>query len=264
MFDFTGRMEALVEDLVRRLPAFAHVRTDRLLVTVSHARRGGLAGTYARIYPLRFEGGASRTTRRTRRALETYEMPPLVHEGREILYIITFLLPRFQNLTFEAKLATVAHELYHVGLDCDGDIRRLPGRKFAHGRSREAYDRRMAALAAEYLSLGGHTAQTAFLRPRWATLVRRFGGVTGRRVAPPLPRLVATEPLPTMRGGPARARASADPSERRPERPWPPTVRPPLPPPGQLVLPFLSSPAATDLTPGASQPPRPARRRAGT
>lgn len=218
-----------MEDLARRLPVFAHVRTDRLLVAVSHARRGGVSGTYARIYPLRFERGATRTTRRTRSAVETYEMPPLVHDGREILYIVTFLLPRFLNLTFEAKLATVVHELYHVSPDCDGDIRRLPGRKFAHGRSREAYDRRMATLAAHYLALGRHEPYTDFLRPRWVTLVRRYGGVTGRRVSPPVPRLVQQ-----TRAGRSTERAAAGPLERpRPSQGAPPALLP-----GQLPLPF--------------------------
>jgi predicted metallopeptidase len=235
MFDFTGRMEALVEDIVRRLPALRHVRTDRLLVTVSRARRGGLSGTYARIFPLRFEGGSSRTTRRVGASLQTYEMPPLVHDGREVLYIITFLLPRFQNLPFEAKIATVVHELYHVGEACDGDIRRLPGKNFAHGHSREAYDRKMTALAAEYLAAGGHEPLTGFLAESFRTLERRHGGVRGRRLSPPVPRLVATEPAPRPRRAP------------RPAQPPPALAPPPL---GQLLLPFL--------TPAAG------RRRAGT
>lgn len=225
MFDFTGPMEALVEDIVRRLPAFAHVRTDRLLVTVSRARRGGLSGTYARIFPLRFEHGAVRTTRRVGRELHTYEMPPLVYEGRHILYIITFLLPRFQNLTFEQKVATVIHELYHVSERCDGDIRRLAGKNFAHGHSRRAYDRKMEALAAEYLAHPGHRAFTEFLRPRFHTLEARYGGVTGRRVSPPVPRLVAREPV-----------------TRRARRPA--VAAPPVHPPVQLPFPFATPPPA--------------------
>lgn len=185
-----------MEDIVRRLPVFAHVRSESLLVTVSQARRGGLSGTYARIFPLRFEGGAPRTTRRVGREVRTYEMPPLVHDGRQILYIVTFLLPRFQNLTFEQKVATVIHELYHVSEAGDGDIRRLPGKNFAHGHSREAYDRKMAALAAEYLADPRHRPFTEFLRPRFHTLEARHGGVSGRRVSPPAPRLVAGEPAP--------------------------------------------------------------------
>ncbi len=225
MFDFTGPMEALVEDVVRRLPALAHVRTDTLLVTLSRARRGGLSGTYARIFPLRFEHGALRSTRRVGRERHTYEMPSLVHEGRSILYIVTFLLPRFQNLTFEQKIATVIHELYHVSERCDGDIRRLPGKNFAHGHSRQAYDRKMEALAAEYLAHPEHRAVTEFLKPRFHTLEARHGGIAGRRFSPPVPRLVGREPAPR------RARLGT-------------TVAPPLGPPAQLPFPFATPPPA--------------------
>ncbi len=231
MFDFTGPMEALVEDIVRRLPALAHVRLESLLVTISRARRGGLSGTYARIFPLRFERGAVRTTRRVGRELHTYEMPPLVHHGRDILYIVTFLLPRFQNLTFEQKVATVVHELYHVSEACDGDIRRLPGKNFAHGYSREAYDRKMEALAAEYLADPAHRPFTEFLKPRFHTLEGRHGGVAGRRTSPPAPRLVAAEPAPR------RAR----PEPVMPAAPPPP---PPGRPPAQLPFPFATLPLA--------------------
>lgn len=232
MLDFTERMGALVEDLVRRLPALGHIRTERLLLAVSRARRGGLSGTFARIYPLKFEGGTDRFMRRVGRARQTYEMPPVVHEGRRILYIVTFLLPRFQNLPFETKLATVIHELYHVGPACDGDIRRLPGKNFAHGHSREVYDRHMSELAARYVHGTRDRALTEFLEHDFRTLDRRYGGVTGLRVSPPLPRLVATEParrggqlllpFPDQRrralAGPARGRPALTPPRRRAPR----------------------------------------------
>lgn len=229
MFDFTGPMEALVENIVRRVPALVHVRPERLLVTLSRARRGGLSGTYARIFPLRFEKGASRTTRRAGRELQTFEMPPLVHEGREILYIVTFLLPRFQNLAFEQKVATIIHELYHVSEACDGDIRRLPGKNFAHGHSRDAYDRNMEALAAEYLSAPGHRPYTDFLKPRFHTLEGRHGGVGGRRLSPPVPRLVSREPAPRR---------------ARPDAAWAPDAPSPLRSPAQLPFPFPTPPPA--------------------
>jgi predicted metallopeptidase len=239
MFDFTGRMEALVEDIVRRLPVFAHVRTERLLVTLSRARRGGLSGTYARIFPLRFEHGATRTVRRTGGAIQSYEMPRLVHQGRDILYIVTFLLPRFQNLDFDTKVTTVIHELYHVGERCDGDIRRLPGKNFAHGHSRDVYDRKMAALAREYLALPGHEGVTGFLRDGFRALERRFGAVAGRRLAPPAPRLVATEPAPRRRAVVPGTQPAPPPFAPRPF---------PVLPVGQLTFPFAN--------------PSPARRRA--
>ena len=57
-------------------------------------------GIFAKVVPLRFENGAQ-TTRHGRRF---YRMPPLQHEGREILYLIYFYLPRFQDLGYRDKV----------------------------------------------------------------------------------------------------------------------------------------------------------------
>ena len=51
-------------------------------------------------------------------------------QGREMLYLLSFYMPRFQNLSFSEKLITILHELWHISPDFDGDLRRLAGRRY--------------------------------------------------------------------------------------------------------------------------------------
>ena len=53
-------------------------------------------------------------------------------KGVEMLYILKFYLPRFQNEPFEEKLTTIFHELWHISSDFNGDIRRHSGRCYVH------------------------------------------------------------------------------------------------------------------------------------
>ena len=91
---------------------------------------------------MRFRDGAL-----TRRVGGTvYQVQRYFVGGREMLYLVTFCLPRFLDQTFEEKLVTVFHELYHISPNFDGDLRRHEGRYAVHSRSKRAYDERMAAL----------------------------------------------------------------------------------------------------------------------
>ena len=67
-------------------------------------------------------------------------------DGREMLYILNFYLPRFLDLPLAEKLDTVVHELWHVGPKFDGDLRRFGGRCFAHSGSQRNFDAHVAAL----------------------------------------------------------------------------------------------------------------------
>lgn len=150
--DLTARLASLGSDLCRRLTDLGHIEPQRVLFAIARSRADGTHGTYARIAPLRFAAGHPETTRRRGRFVETYRMPPLLHSGREILYLIQVLFPRFLRLSPEQKLNTIIHELFHISERCDGDIRRFPGRNFAHGASRQGYNRRVSAMAAAYLA----------------------------------------------------------------------------------------------------------------
>src|SRR5947199_128866 len=72
----------------------------------------------------------------------------------EILYLMTFCLPRFLDQDFDEKFVTLFHELYHISPQFDGDLRRHAGRYAVHTRSQRGYDEQMAHLARAYLADG--------------------------------------------------------------------------------------------------------------
>jgi predicted metallopeptidase len=182
-----------------RCPAFAHVDLDRVLISFTPSRNASPYGLQARVTPMRFRDGAvARRIRGVRYRVQRY-----VVDGREIMYVVTFCLPRFLDQTFDEKLVTVFHELYHVSPLFNGDLRRHPGRYAVHSHSKRGYDDRMAGYAREYLS--GHPAPEvfAFLRYGYTDLWRRHGGITG--VVVPRPKLlpvaaeVPREEMPAVR-----------------------------------------------------------------
>lgn len=193
--DLSRRLEALGADLCRRVPELSHIDTGSVLFCLSRSRAEGTHGTYARIAPLRFAGGSFEQTRRRGRYLETFRLPSLDHDGRRILYLIYLLLPRFLRLSFEQKLETVVHELYHISEACDGDIRRLSGRNYAHGHSRRAYNRKIAELAGQYLETRPDTRLTDFLHLDEESWLRGEFRLTGLRVPLPKARLIARSRL---------------------------------------------------------------------
>ena len=135
----------------------------------------------------RCEGGASGGIRRGRR----YRIEPLVVDGRERLYILTFCLPRFLELTYREKLVTVFHELYHVGPDFDGDHRRFAGRYHVHSPRADRFDAEAERLCDLYLATSPAPQACRFLRHRTRTLLARHGAITGLVI--PVPKLVPFE-----------------------------------------------------------------------
>ncbi len=177
-------MTDLIDDISRRSDAFAHVDVGRIAVGISRARNRKRHGLQAKLLPLKFLGGLH--TGRIGDDLY-YEMPRLLHEGREILYVIYFCLPRFQNLGFKAKMTTVFHELYHINPDFNGDIRRFPGRFYQHSHSEKEYDRTVERFSRQYLGDSESKAFTQFLRPNFEDLRRAHGEIGGLKVNVPDP-----------------------------------------------------------------------------
>src|SRR5947208_9857388 len=96
-FDFTLHIRRLCDDVVGRLPELAHVDMSRVAVSFCQTRKAVPHGMFASLTPLRFAGGAVTTMRRGRpHAIERV----CDVSGREMLYILSFYLPRFQNLDF--------------------------------------------------------------------------------------------------------------------------------------------------------------------
>jgi hypothetical protein len=140
---------------------------------------------YASLTPLRFAGGVTHTVRRG----QEYGIQRLcAADGREMLYILNFYLPRFLDLQFRDKLDTVMHELWHIGPRFDGDVRRFDGRCFAHGSSQRRYHGHVERLVDLWLAAGPPESLYEFLRCDFRELQARHGHVFGRKI--PVPKLI--------------------------------------------------------------------------
>jgi predicted metallopeptidase len=187
-FDFTLHIRRLCVDMVVRLEPLRHIDMSRVAVSFVQTRRAGAIGMFASMTPLRFADGATDTVRRRRRwGIQRVFSP----DGREMLYILNFYLPRFLDLPFREKLITTLHELWHIGPKFDGDLRRLGGRCFAHGASQKKYDAHIEKLLAQWLALEPPETLYEFLRFDFRELLGRHKRVFGRRV--PTPKLVPLE-----------------------------------------------------------------------
>ena len=192
-FDFTAVMRRVCQEIVQRTPELAHVDLERVAVSFSQARKAGAYGLFASLTPLRFAGGASTTVRRGR----TYAIQRFRgSDGREFLYILTFCLPRFADLSLREKLITIFHELWHISPHFDGDIRRHEGRCYAHTSSQAEFDQAMGVLADRWLAQDPQVELWGFLRHSFAELQQLHGGLYGLRL--PRPKLL---PLPPEAGG---------------------------------------------------------------
>ena len=159
-FDFTLHIRRLCDDMIARLNELAHIDMSRVAVSFCQTRKPVPHGMFASLTPLRFAGGASTSIRRGRPV--TIQR---VHDasGREMLYILSFYMPRFQNLDFREKLITVLHELWHISPDFSGDIRRHAGRYHAHTHSQAEYDDEMGRLADRWQALNPPSELWRFL-----------------------------------------------------------------------------------------------------
>jgi predicted metallopeptidase len=184
-FDFTAHTRRLCERLVADLAELAHIDMDRVSVAFCQTRSPVGHGLYASLTPLRFSGGETTTIRHGRP--HTIQRV-LAANGNEMLYILRFYLPRFQNLDLREKLITVLHELWHISPDFNGDIRRHPGRYHAHSHSQAEYDEEMGRLADRWLALLPPESVWAFLQDDFRQLTARHGAIVGLRI--PRPRIL--------------------------------------------------------------------------
>ena len=193
MFDFSSAMHRLIDDISRFSPDFAHLRPEQMMVALSQARTSRRYGLYAKIISMRFQAG-SFFLKQGRR---TYEIERLWREEREILYIVYFVLPRFQNLDFNDKLTTIFHELFHVSPYFDGDIRRFPGAKYAHSCRKKNFDAQARQMAGRYLQQTPHRELSDFLQFDFRKLHNLHGQIVGQKI--PIPKLKPViDPVPQM------------------------------------------------------------------
>jgi putative metallopeptidase len=181
-FDFTLQIRRVCDDMIARLGELTHIDMSRVAVSFCQARKAVPHGMFASLTPLRFAGGARTTIRRGR---EVAIQQVLGRDGREMLYILSFYLPRFQNLDLREKLITVLHELWHISPDFSGDIRRHEGRYHTHTHSQAEYDEEMGRLADHWLSLEPPEELWRFLRDDFRQLAARHGGIVGLKIRRP-------------------------------------------------------------------------------
>jgi len=183
--DFTSHMRRLCEDVAARLTALQHVDMARVALSFAQTRKTGRYGMHASLTPLRFAGGRAHVIRRGRKwGIQRLHGP----DGREMLYLLNFYLPRYLDLPFREKLATLMHELWHIGPRFDGDLRRFHGRCYAHGSSQARYEAHASGLVDTWLAARPPEALYAFLRHNFQELRTIYGRVYGCRI--PAPKLV--------------------------------------------------------------------------
>jgi predicted metallopeptidase len=181
-FDFTFHIRRLCEDMVNRAEPLQHINMERVAISFSQTRSAVKTGIFASLTPLRFAGGASHMMRRGRK----WEIQKVIDtDGRAMLYLLNFYLPRFLDLGFREKLETVIHELWHVSPRFDGDLRRFGEQKYAHGASMKKYDAQVKVLADHWLALNPPEKLYAFLRDDFRKLSAQHGRVIGTRIHAP-------------------------------------------------------------------------------
>lgn len=183
-FDFSSAMFRLCDDITRRMSELRHVRMSEVAVTFAQTRSRVPYGMQAKLTPLRFEDGSLTTVRHGKH----WSVPRLYHGDRELLYILTFYLPRFFEHSFREKMITVVHELFHISPDFNGDIRRFGGRCYAHSHSQKHYDHHMEQMVHAYLEMKPPRELYSFLEADFLQLQAKHGGVVGLKV--PIPKLI--------------------------------------------------------------------------
>ena len=174
-FHYTDALSRVIDDVSRALPEFAHVRADALAISYAMARRRTAHGVFAKTVPLHgvsqdrpFRGGG-----------------PFRLAGRKVYYIIYFYLPRFHDQSFEDKLLTILHELYHLSPEFDGTLRLFPGNTPFHGPSRESFEAHLEPLTREYIRQRNGAPLLDFLRLSVEDLTRSYGEVHGLHIPMP-------------------------------------------------------------------------------
>jgi hypothetical protein len=180
-FAYTEALRGVLKEIVQEVDLFSHVRLDEVVVSFAQARSRSLWGIYAKLVPLRFEGGKLEGVQDGYR----WEVDPFTFRGQDVLYILYVYLPRFHEQDFFNKILTLFHELYHISPKMNGDLRRFPGPNHFHGPSREWYDDQLRPTVQAFLERRSSLQVLDFLREDLETLVQRNGDLSGLQVRQP-------------------------------------------------------------------------------
>lgn len=135
--NLSRHLTALIRDIARTMPEYAHVRASKVLVVAGEARRAS-RGT---VKPLAFTGGKSIDK-------ATGRKKPIVKiDGRRMFYSITLRPLFFRDSTPADRVETILHELFHISQDFDGTL----DRKRRHARMGKDFGRSLRPLVRRYL-----------------------------------------------------------------------------------------------------------------
>lgn len=192
-YNLTDDVALLVHLLSKRVERLGHIQPGRILHGVSQARTRSRYGVYAQCHGLRFKHGKREQPTRDG---HMWVWPEIRVRGTEMLYYITYFLPRFLDQPPRERLHTLLHELYHIHPSFNGDLRRFAGRNEFHGNRYEDFDGVVDQLVEQSLP---HIdlSRFPFLTVGFDDLVNRFGGVVGNRLKHFAPRKVRADEVPT-------------------------------------------------------------------
>jgi hypothetical protein len=200
MIDYTRAVHLLMEDLVARVPALAHIDPGDILV-FARLGRSSTHGAYATCHSLMLPDSEPayyfwrdrRTGALSRRSEWFVARSPEVRIGpRRISHLVSIALPRFCDQTLKdthkervyglgkewvAKLDTIVHELYHIDPTAEGI--RVVGRcdaGVARCHSPEFFEE-VAEFVRLYLASGPDPSTYEFLTCDFATLQGRHGAI---------------------------------------------------------------------------------------
>ena len=198
-YNLTDDVSLLVHLLVRRVERLSHIKPGQILHGVSQARTRSRYGVYAQCHGLRFKHGKRETPTRDG---HVWQWPIIKVRGQEILYYITYFLPRFLDQPPRERLHTLLHELYHISPKFNGDLRRFPGRNEFHGYN---YDITIDSLLEE-AQPHIDAERFPFLVHGFDELAERHGGVVGSKLKRFNPKKIKFEDLPTNQAQPIQLR----------------------------------------------------------
>jgi len=188
-YNLTDDVALCVHLLSRRVAQLSHLRPAQIIHGITQARNRSRYGVFAECHGLRFKHGA----REMVSGRHAWVWPDVRVRGREILYYITYYMPRFLDLSPAERLNTLIHELWHISPRFDGDLRRFGGRNEYHGSS---FDRVVRALC-EDARAQLEPERFPFLRWSFDELTARYGAVVGARLKKFRPRRIHPAELPT-------------------------------------------------------------------
>jgi predicted metallopeptidase len=145
---------SLMQELCGAISEFESFDLSRVKVSVGTSRSRSKHGVWAYVTPLRYVGGGlyRKGLRRGVPGVYTYKLGSEDLEAQTApLYLVTILVPRFFFLSFEERIETIVHELYHMHPEFRGDLRRFAKPHIHHGPTPAAYNRRVRELVTEAL-----------------------------------------------------------------------------------------------------------------